>query len=142
MSSGLVIQSGRSDTPKPGGEGMMTSNFFASASTKGASSSSCSSPVSSSSGRPAPRRSTSSVIPPAFTIVVLPLPAMSSAFLCGFELSSPAALRGRNGLLPDERDAVTIEADDGALGVGQQDDVARAEIEQDLRADAVLAQLV
>ena len=45
-------------------------------------------------------------------------------------------LDGRDGLLPDERDAVAIEADDGALGVGQKDDDARAEIEQDLRADA------
>ncbi len=36
--------------------------------------------------------------------------------------------------------AVAFQADDGAAAVGQQDHVLHAEIEQDLRADAVIAQ--
>src|SRR3990170_7493508 len=43
--------------------------------------------------------------------------------------------------LADEPEAVAVEADDGAPGVRQQDHVAHAEVEQDLRADPVVAQL-
>src|SRR4051794_21128968 len=56
-------QSGRSERPKPGIHGMITSNERASWSTNGISASSPSSPGISTSGRPLPRRSTSIFIP-------------------------------------------------------------------------------
>src|SRR5262245_32089044 len=64
MSSGVSIQSGRSEAPKPGGDGMINSWLRARSVRAGASSSSASSPWSTSSGAPRPRRSTSSSSPP------------------------------------------------------------------------------
>ncbi len=42
--------------------------------------------------------------------------------------------------LVDDVQPVALEPDDGAAGVGEQDHVVDAEIDQDLRADAVIAQ--
>src|SRR3546814_16457532 len=49
--------------------------------------------------------------------------------------------KGIDGALPDDPEAVALQADDGALGVRQQHHVAHADIEQELRADAVVAEL-
>src|SRR3546814_11692779 len=59
-----------------------------------------------------------------------------------FTHEGPSRLaEGVDRALPDDAQAVTLEAHDGAPGVRQQDHVAHAEIQQDLGADAVVAQL-
>ena len=60
--------------------------------------------------------------------------------MCGRIVHQPSVAAADRTLL-DDAQAIAFEADDRALGVGQQDHVAHAEIEQDLRADAVVAQL-
>src|SRR5689334_15317359 len=47
----------------------------------------------------------------------------------------------QDGALSDNAEAVAFEADDPMVGVREQDHVPNAEIEQDLRADAIVAQL-
>src|SRR3546814_4049531 len=59
-----------------------------------------------------------------------------------FTHEGPSRLaEGVDRALPDDAQAVTLEAHDGAPGVRQQDHVANAEIQQDPRADGVVAQL-
>ena len=46
----------------------------------------------------------------------------------------------RDRALLDDLEAIAVEADDRALGIGEQDHPADAEVEQDLGTDAVVAQ--
>src|SRR3954464_7170788 len=55
-------------------------------------------------------------------------------------VSSLARRRGDRPLA-DDGEAIAVEPDDGAMRVGQKDHVAYPEIEENLRADAVVAQL-
>src|SRR3546814_11224620 len=60
---------------------------------------------------------------------------------CLAEGVAKGVAKGIDGALPHDPEAVALQADDGALGVRQQHHVAHTEIEQDLRADAVVAEL-
>src|SRR5258708_2196931 len=62
--------------------------------------------------------------------------------MCGESVIVGSLRRGgKDAALLDDGEAVAIEPDDGAVGVRQQDHLAHAEIEEDLGADAVVAQL-
>src|SRR5882757_2267535 len=73
-----------------------------------------------------------------------PFTPATAGLTVGFSVRVDMALLGRsagNRLLAGDLEAEAFEADDALLAVGQQDHFLHAEIDQDLGADAVVAQL-